>query len=165
MKQKNIHNYITPRGAKKLREELRHLWRKERPEWTERVSAAAKEGDRSENAEYIYGKKKLRELDRRIRYLTKTLDTCDVVYDIPNDEEKIFFGAFVSLEDENGNKQSIQIVGTAEFDLKMGRISILSPLAKALIGKTMGDEVSVLVDGQSTYFEVTRVIYQEDLSL
>ena len=135
--------YITPQGFKKLQEELERIWKTDRPRVTAEVSAAAALGDRSENAEYIYGKKKLRELDRRIRYLSKRLDTLTVVEARAEQLGKVFFGAWVTVEDEEGVKQTYRIVGPDEFDVKERRISVDSPLAKALLGRKQGDEVVV----------------------
>lgn len=135
--------YITPAGARALQAELTQLWKVERPEVTAAVSAAAKNGDRSENGDYIYGKKRLREIDRRVRYLGKRLDELTVVDRLPDDREKIFFGAWVTLEDEDGNESRYQIVGPDEFDLKQNRISMDSPLARTLLGKRLDDEIWV----------------------
>ena len=136
--------YITRRGAERLHAELLRLLNEERPKVTAEVSAAAAQGDRSENAEYIYGKKRLREIDRRIHFLQRRLDTCTVV--VPSeqtDASRIYFGATVSLEDEDGNRTTYQIVGADEIDAKAGRISVDSPLGTALLGKRQGDSVLV----------------------
>ncbi|XOV88752.1 MAG: transcription elongation factor GreB [Pseudomonadota bacterium] len=135
--------YITPGGARKLRDELNHLWRVKRPEVTQKVAAAAALGDRSENADYIYGKKALREIDKRIRYLTKRLDNLEIVERKPADQEKIFFGAWIRLEDEEGQVSELRIVGADEFDLSRGWISLNSPMARSLLGKRQGDDVIV----------------------
>ena len=135
--------YITPQGVRKLRDQLNYLWRKERPEVTQRVSEAAALGDRSENADYIYGKKQLREIDRRIRYLSKRLDNLEIVDRQPADQEKVFFGAWMKLRDKQGVTSQLRIVGADEFDLKKGWISIESPMAKSLLGKSKGAEVLV----------------------
>lgn len=135
--------YITPEGARKLRDELNYLWREKRPEVTQKVSDAAALGDRSENADYIYGKKQLREIDKRIRYLTKRLDNLEIVDRKPDEQDRIFFGAWVRLEDEDGEISEIRIVGADEFDLGRGWISLESPMAKSLIGKYKGDEAVV----------------------
>jgi transcription elongation factor GreB len=144
--------YITPDGIKRLREELDHLWRVKRPQVTQAVSEAAAQGDRSENAEYIYGKKQLREIDRRIRFLQKRLDELVVVDRTPDDQSRIFFGAWVKLENNSGQVSEYRIVGPDEFDLEKGLISIDSPLARALLKKSVDDGVSVeLPGGQVTY--------------
>lgn len=134
-------NYITAQGKNNLLEEYDYLWRKKRPKVTQSVREAAAQGDRSENAEYIYGKKQLREIDSRLRFLKKRLDVIQVVDQRPDHEDKIFFGAFVQLENEQGELLEYQIVGADEIDLKRGKISIDSPLARALLGRTAGDEV------------------------
>ena len=144
--------HITPDGATRLRQELDYLWRVKRPQVTQAVSEAAAQGDRSENAEYIYGKKQLREIDRRIRYLQKRLETLVIVDCAPSDVSRIFFGAWVSLEGESGDIYRYRIVGTDETDMKHGFISLDSPLARALLGKSVDDEVTVnLPDGRTMY--------------
>src|SRR5690606_6254031 len=110
-------------------------WKVERPKITEEVMWAAAQGDRSENAEYIYGKKRLREIDRRIRFLTRRLDSLTVVEPSSEQEGAVRFGAWVTVEDEDGERQTWRIVGPDEFDVKAGRISVDSPLARALLGK------------------------------
>lgn len=135
-------NYITPAGAKKLQEELTHLLLNERRKVVQEVADAAAQGDRSENAEYIYGKKRLREIDRRIRFLTKRLDTAVLV--APSQERrdgKAYFGATVEIEDEDGNRASYQIVGEDEIDLTRGRVSWRSPIGRSLLKKAEGDTV------------------------
>ena len=135
--------YITPGGARTLRDELTHIWKVTRPEVTQVVSAAAALGDRSENADYIYGKRRLREIDKRIRYLTKRLDNLEIVDRKPDDQSRIFFGAWIKLEDENGDISELRIVGADEFDLNKGWISLASPMAKSLLGKSKGDDVFI----------------------
>jgi len=137
--------YITAEGHKRLNVEHDYLWKKKRPEVTRILSAAAAEGDRSENAEYIYRKKELREIDARVRFLRKRLDNMVVVDRIPKDTDKIYFGAWVTIEDNDGNEKTYRIVGPDEFDPKLGYISMDSPMGKALLGKTLDDEVSVTV--------------------
>ncbi len=136
-------SYITPNGAKKLRSELEQLWTVERPRVTQEVADAAAQGDRSENAEYIYGKRRLREIDRRVRFLSKRLDVLTVVSDPPSDAGRCFFGAWVTLEDEDGEEVTYRIVGPDESDVDKGWISMEAPVAKALLGKRDGDEVLV----------------------
>lgn len=133
--------YITPAGARALRDELNTIWRETRPAVTRIVSAAAALGDRSENADYIYGKKHLREIDKRIRYLTKRLDNLEIVDRMPEDREKVFFGAWVCYTDAAGSSHEVRIVGADEFDVKRGWISLNSPLAKGLLGKRVGNDV------------------------
>src|SRR5262245_776429 len=136
-------NYITPDGARKLSDELVRLRTIERPKTVQEVSDAAAQGDRSENAEYIYGKKRLREIDRRMRFLTKRLESAVVVDPKTQRAEKIFFGATVEVEDEAGTRGTYVIVGEDEIDSKSGRISWRSPVGRALLGKTVGDVVTV----------------------
>jgi len=146
---------ITPDGLKRLRDELDHLWRVERPKVTQAVSEAAAMGDRSENAEYIYGKKRLREIDRRVRFLQKRIPDLKVVDRAPDDPRRIFFGAWVRIEDEDGNEHEYRIVGPDEFDPDKGWISIDAPLARALLKKSVDDEVKVVLpNGETTYFVV-----------
>lgn len=136
--------YITRAGAERLHGELRQLLSVERPKVTAEVSAAAAQGDRSENAEYLYGKRRLREIDRRIRFLQRRLDTCTIVDPKEQtDRDRVFFGATVTLEDEEGSKTRYQIVGPDEIDAKGGKISIDSPIGRALVGKRKGDDVTV----------------------
>ncbi len=135
--------YITPDGAKKLRSELEQLWTKERPRVTQEVADAAAQGDRSENAEYIYGKRRLREIDRRVRFLSKRLDALTVVSEAPNDASRVFFGAWVTLEDDEGEEVTYRIVGPDESDVELGWISMDAPVALALLGKRDGQDVTV----------------------
>jgi transcription elongation factor GreB len=136
-------SYITPDGAKKLRAELDQLWTVERPRVTQEVADAAAQGDRSENAEYIYGKRRLREIDRRVRFLSKRLDQVVVVSEAPSDPERVFFGAWVTIEDEDGEEATYRIVGPDESDVDRGWISMDAPVARALLGKREGDDVRV----------------------
>lgn len=148
-------DYITQEGYNALTQELNHLWRVKRPAVTQAVSEAAALGDRSENAEYIYGKKQLREIDRRIRFLQKRIDNLIIVNQLPPEQDKIFFGAYVTLEDQEGKERTIRIVGSDEFDHDPCYISINSPLARALIGKKVDDEVHLrLATGPVSYFIV-----------
>ncbi len=134
---------ITPEGEARLRAELHELWHVRRPQVTQSVSEAAAQGDRSENAEYTYGKKMLREIDSRVRFLTKRLENLKVVDQKPSDANKVYFGAWVTLEDEDGVQSRYRIVGPDELDLKAGLISIDSPLARALVGKLLDAEIRV----------------------
>ena len=134
--------YITPEGFASLRQELDAIW-KRRAQVTRALSAAAAEGDRSENAEYIYRKKELREIDRRIRYLQKRLPELKVVSQAPSERDKIFFGAWVTLEDASGREHCYRIVGPDEFNPEKGWISVDSPMARALMKKSVDDEVTV----------------------
>ncbi|UCH52808.1 MAG: transcription elongation factor GreB [Pseudomonadota bacterium] len=154
-------HYITPEGIQRLRAELEHLWRVERPRVTQAVADAAALGDRSENAEYIYGKKRLREIDRRVHYLQKRLADLQVVDRAPDDPRRVFFGAWVRLEDETGQSSEYRIVGPDETDPQCGHISVDSPLARALLKKTVDDEISVpLPNGRSTTYIVAAVQYR-----
>ena len=147
--------YITPEGEKALREELHQLWKVERPTVTSTVHEAAKNGDRSENGDYIYGKRRLREIDSRVRFLNKRLDEVQVVDRAPDNQNKVFFGGWVTLEDEKGEEQRWRIVGPDEFDLSAGKLSMDSPLARALIGKTLDDEIIVQSpSGKKCYYVV-----------
>jgi transcription elongation factor GreB len=144
--------YITPTGMRNLLSEQKSIWLKRR-EVVAALSAAAAEGDRSENAEYIYRKKELRELDRRIRYLQKRLPELNVVEQKPATSERVFFGATVKLEDESGLVVIYRIVGPDEFDRQAHYISVDSPLAKSLLKRELGEEVAVEVpSGRSVYF-------------
>jgi transcription elongation factor GreB len=151
--------YITPEGAARLREELDYLWRVKRPQVTQAVSEAAAQGDRSENAEYIYGKKQLREIDRRVRFLQKRLDALMIVDRAPTDTSRIYFGAWVRLETDRGETVEYRIVGPDEFDLGKGLISIDSPLARALLKKTVDDEVTLALPRGRTIYTVLEVRY------
>ncbi|MEY4357496.1 MAG: hypothetical protein RL469_822 [Pseudomonadota bacterium] len=135
--------FITPAGHARLSAELDQLWRIERPQVTQAVAEAAAQGDRSENAEYIYGKKRLREIDSRVRFLRKRLDGMTVVDRPPADPRKIFFGAWVTLEDDTGARTRHRIVGPDEFDLAPGYVSMDAPLARSLLGKRLDDEVTI----------------------
>jgi transcription elongation factor GreB len=136
--------YITRAGYRALESELDRLWKIDRPKITQEVAWAAAQGDRSENAEYIYGKKKLREIDRRIRWLSKRLDALTVVEPAKEQEGKVFFGATVTIEDEDGVEATYRIVGPDETDTNKRWISIESPVARALLGKREGDEATVV---------------------
>lgn len=135
--------FITPEGHARLAAELDQLWRIERPTVTRAVSEAAAQGDRSENAEYTYGKRRLREIDRRVRFLRQRLEGMVIVDQPPSDRGRVFFGAWVTVEDESGVESRHRIVGPDEFDLADGYISLDSPLARSLLGKRLDDEVSV----------------------
>ncbi len=152
-------DYITPVGAARLRAELEDLWRVQRPCVTQAVSEAAAQGDRSENAEYIYGKKQLREIDRRIRFLTKRLEVLIVVDRLPGDSRRIFFGAWVRLLSAQGEQCVYRIVGPDEIDPPQGLISINSPLARALLKKTIDDDVAVRSPQGRMVYTVVDVNY------
>lgn len=153
--------YITRAGADRLRAELMHLLKVERPKVTAEVSFAASLGDRSENAEYIYGKRRLREIDRRLRWLEKRLEKLTVVEPgEQKDRTKVFFGATVTLlNEEDDSKVTYQLVGPDETDLKLGKISVDSPVGRALIGKKQGDSVTVRRPLGEVDFEIKRITY------
>lgn len=153
---------ITPEGLKALQDELDQLWRKERPEVTKKVSWAASLGDRSENADYQYNKKRLREIDRRVRYLRKRMDELTVVHHAKEQEGKVFFGAWVEVENlDNATQKHFRIVGYDEIFDSHDKISVDSPMAKALLGKTTGDEVVVKTEAGEFYWEITAIRYHE----
>ena len=152
--------YITAEGAAKMRAELRKLWKVERPQVTQVVHEAAKNGDRSENGDYIYGKRRLREIDSRVRYLTKRLEDATIVEDKPRDPSKVFFAAWVTVEDEEtGEEQTYRLVGSDEIDPKLNWISIDSPMAQALIGKSIDEDANVKTPAGDRYFIVTAIKY------
>ena len=151
---------ITPQGERRLREELEQLWREERPRVTQAVSAAAAQGDRSENAEYTYGKRRLREIDRRVRFLRQRLEGMVVVSQPPADPRRVFFGAWVELEAEDGTRARHRIVGPDEFDLAPGYISMDSPLGRALLSRRLDEEVSVAAPGGGRVFVIVAIEYE-----
>lgn len=153
--------FITQSGWQKLKDELDYLWRVQRPQVTQAVSEAAAQGDRSENAEYIYGKKQLREIDSRVRFLRQRLDGMVVVTQKPSDPKRIFFGAWITLEDELGNEVSYRIVGPDESDATQKLISMDAPLAKALFKKTIDDEVTIDTPAGKKSYVVIEVDYRE----
>jgi transcription elongation factor GreB len=152
--------YITPEGAQAMKVQLAELWSLRRNDVVPALSAAAAEGDRSENAEYIYRKKQLGEIDRKIRYFSKRLDVMKVVDQLPSNREKVYFGAWVTLCDEAGDEHEYRIVGADETSAGNGYISIDSPMARALIGKALGEVVKVQLPGGSSTLEVVEVRYQ-----
>jgi transcription elongation factor GreB len=143
-----------------MRAELEQLWRIERPQVTQAVSAAAAQGDRSENAEYTYGKKRLREIDSRVRFLRKRLDGMVVVDRPPLDPGRVYFGAWVTLEDESGAELNYRVVGPDEFDMAPGYISMAAPLARALLGRSLDDEVRVLAAGGERRYVIVAIRYE-----
>jgi transcription elongation factor GreB len=153
--------YITPEGKHRLTEEVDNLWKKRRPEVTKALAAAAAEGDRSENAEYIYRKKELREIDARLRYLRKRLDGIVVVDRIPEDKNKIYFGAWVRLESDAGEESVYRIVGPDEFDLSLGYISMDSPMGRGLIGKSLDDAFTLRLPDSEAEYVITEVSYEK----
>jgi len=151
--------YITPAGYRRLEEEAGQLWTVERPKLVKSVATAAAEGDRSENAEYIYGKRKLAEIDRRLQFLGKRLEVLKIVDGPAAQDGRVYFGAWVTLEDEDGHESRYQIVGSDETDPDKKRISMDSPLASALLRKRIGDEVTVQRPKGEMTFVITAVSY------
>ncbi len=158
----NVSLYITPEGHRRISDELSFLWKIKRPQVIQAIAEAAAMGDRSENAEYIYGKKQLRQIDSRMRFLAKRLDELIVVDRTPADTSKVFFGAWVEIEDDDGNLSKYRIVGPDEIDPDRNFISIDSPMAKALLSRTKGDEVIVIRPNGTAAFVVTSIHYPEN---
>lgn len=152
-------NYLTPAGAKKLQDELRHLASVERPKVVVEVADAAAQGDRSENAEYIYGKKRLREIDRRIRFLTKRLESATIVETSGATHDQVRFGARVVVEDEDGVRKSYTVVGPDESDPSAGSLSFQSPVGRALMKKRVGDVVTVRRPAGEVDLEILSIEY------
>ncbi len=152
--------YITPDGKKRLTDEFTFLWTVKRPEVTAALAAAAAEGDRSENAEYIYRKKQLREIDSRIHFLKGRLEDVVVVDTVPDDQARVFFGAWIRLEDGEGNRAEYRIVGPDEFDTDKGYISMDSPMARALMKRSEGDDVVVKRPKGDALLTIVKVSYR-----
>ena len=143
-----------------MRAEVHQLWKIERPKVTQIVHEAAKNGDRSENGDYIYGKRRLREIDGRVRYLTKRIEEATIVEDKPRDPSKVFFAAWVTVEDEDSGEENIyRLVGSDEIDSALNWISIDSPIARALVGKSIDDEVKVKTPAGDRYLVITAIKY------
>ena len=157
--------YITLDGYQRLAAELERLWKVERPRVTRQVADAAAMGDRSENAEYIYGKKRLREIDARVHFLSKRLEELEVVREAPAQTSRVFFGAWVSLEGEDGESLEFRIVGADEFDPAQRFISVESPMARAVLGKREGDEAVVVRPKGTGTFTILRVWYRESVEM
>lgn len=156
-----VKNYITPQGHARMKAEFLQLMDVERPEMVATVSWAAKNGDRSENGDYLYGKKRLREIDRRIRFLTKRLDMAEVIDPATREgTDQIFFGATVTLLDDRRQEHTYSIVGMDEIDLARGRVSWISPIAKALMKAREGDVVKLQTPGGERELEIIEVIYK-----
>ncbi|MGB5276943.1 MAG: transcription elongation factor GreB [Gammaproteobacteria bacterium] len=153
--------YITPIGKQRLAEEVDNLWKNRRPEVTKALAAAAAEGDRSENAEYIYRKKELREIEARLRYLRKRLDGIVVVDRAPENQDKVYFGAWVRLKNVDGDQTVYRIVGPDEIDPSLGYISMDSPMGKAQIGKSLQDEFILKLPAGEFEYVITEVSYLE----
>ena len=156
-----VKNYITPAGYRRLQEELARLWKVERPPIVTTVAWAAGNGDRSENGDYIFGKKKLREIDRRIHYLSKTLDRAVVVDNSGKALEQVRFGATVTILDARGHEREVTIVGVDELDANDARVSWRSPLARALLTATVGDTVTVRAPRGPERIEIVAVRYDD----
>ena len=152
--------YATSEGARRLRAELDELWLNERPAVTRAVAEAAAMGDRSENAEYIYGKRRLREIDRRVRYLRQRLDGLKVVDAPPADRSRAFFGAWVTIKDAEGRRRRHRIVGPDEFDREPGYLSMDAPLGRALLGRRIGDEIEVQLPGGPLSASIIAIEYE-----
>jgi transcription elongation factor GreB len=152
--------YITPEGAARLRSELSELWTVERPRVTQEVSDAAAQGDRSENAEYIYGKRRLREIDSRVRFLSRRLDVLTVVEPTERSDGRVYFGAWVTVEDEDGTEAEYRLVGPDEADAKSGHISIDSPMGRALLGRSDGDGIRIVRPKGPAVFTIVGVRYR-----
>lgn len=150
-------NYITPEGLKKLQDEFKELHHRERPELVKVVAWAASNGDRSENADYIYGKRRLREIDKRLHQLSKKIDAAQVIDPKTLNSDKVVFGATVSFENEDGEERTYKIVGVDESDPKKGRISWNSPIAKSLLGKKVDDEVAMKKPAGTEYLTITKI--------
>ena len=151
--------YITPEGEKALNAELKTLWLQRRREVVPALRAAAAEGDRSENAEYIYRKRQLAGIDRRIRYLSKRLDEVQVVHRKPPRNDQVYFGAYVTVEDAAGGERRYRIVGSDETSAAKGWISVDSPVARALLGQGVGDEVAIDLPDGRIEVEITTILY------
>ncbi len=154
-------NYITPQGFKKLQDELYNLKHKERPAMTETVAWAASNGDRSENADYHYGKKKLREIDKRIRFLGKRIDSAEIVDPTKVNSDQVLFGATVLIKDEDGTEKTYRIVGIDESNIDLGKISWISPLATALFKARVGDYVTFRIPKGVRDVEILKITYEE----
>jgi len=151
--------YMTPAGYDRMRAELKKLVEVERPEVVRTVSWAASNGDRSENGDYIYGKRRLREIDRRVRFLIRRLENSEVVHSAGRDTDQVFFGATVRVRSKDGAERSVTIVGLDEVDTGRGRVSWISPMAKALIKAREGDVVTLRTPGGAEELEIVEVSY------
>ncbi|HXN10108.1 MAG TPA: transcription elongation factor GreB [Steroidobacteraceae bacterium] len=151
--------FITPAGVARLRAELDALWRHERPQVTAAVAAAAAQGDRSENAEYIYGKRRLREIDRRVRFLRLRLDGMTVVDRAPADRARVYFGARIRLGNEQGGQRTHRIVGPDEFDMGADYISMDSPLGRALLGRRLGEQIVLELARGTEHYTILGIDY------
>jgi transcription elongation factor GreB len=153
-------NYITPAGYRRLNDELSRLWKEDRPKLVETIAWAASNGDRSENGDYIYGKRRLREIDRRIRFLNQRLDSAVVVDNAGKEHDKVYFGATVTVTDENGEERTVAIVGVDEIDPGRGRVSWVSPIATALLKGAVGDVVTLRTPRGNVELEIQDIRYE-----
>jgi transcription elongation factor GreB len=160
--QKPGSTYVTAQGQLTLKAELYQLWKVERPVVTQSVTEAAAQGDRSENAEYIYGKKRLREIDHRVRYLSKRLEAFNVLSQPPSNKSRVYFGAYIKLENNDGVVNQYRIVGPDELDPRKGYISIDGPLARALLGKEIDDEVEIESPAGTSSYVILGIRYDSD---
>jgi transcription elongation factor GreB len=157
---RDFKNYITPAGFKRLHDELARLWKVERPTLVDTIAWAASNGDRSENGDYIYGKRRLREIDRRIRFLNQRIDAAVVVDNAGKEHERVYFGATVTVADQSGAQQTVSIVGVDESDPGRGRVSWISPIATALLKGSVGDVVTLKTPRGSEELEIVDVRYE-----
>lgn len=154
-----VRNYITPAGHRRLKDEFSQLWDVERPRLVETIAWAASNGDRSENADYLYGKRRLREVDRRIRFVSKRLETAEIVDNAGREDDRVFFGATVTYADRSGKERTVSIVGVDEVDPARGRVSWISPIAKALLKAREGDRVTLRTPAGAEEIEIVAVRY------
>ena len=154
-------NYITPAGRKRLNDELSRLWKVDRPKLVDTIAWAASNGDRSENGDYIYGKRKLREIDRRIRFLSKRLDSAVVVDNAGKTHDRVYFGATVTVAGASGSERTVSIVGVDELDPGRGRVSWISPIATALLNASVGDVVTMRTPRGTEELEIIAIRYDE----
>ncbi len=157
----NFQNYITPAGFRRLHDELAHLWKVERPKLVDTIAWAASNGDRSENGDYIYGKRRLREIDRRIRFLNQRIDSAVLVDNAGKEHERVYFGATVTCVDESGAQRIVTIVGVDESDPGRGRVSWISPIATALLKGSIGDVVTLKTPRGSEELEIVDIRYDK----
>src|SRR5882672_6344852 len=152
-------NYITPAGLKRLNDEMARLWKVDRPKLVDTIAWAASNGDRSENGDYIYGKRKLREIDRRIRFLSKRLDSAVVVDNAGKTHDRVYFGATVTVADASGLERTVSIVGVDELDPGRGRVSWVSPIATAVLKASVGDVVTMRTPRGPEELEIIAIRY------
>jgi transcription elongation factor GreB len=153
-------NYITPAGLQRLHDEATRLWKVERPKLVDTIAWAASNGDRSENGDYIYGKRRLREIDRRLRFLNQRIDAAVMVDNAGKTHERVYFGATVTVADEHGEQRTVSIVGIDESDPGRGRVSWISPIATALLKGSVGDVVTLKTPGGNAELEILDIRYE-----